>query len=336
MMLLNPAIMALVMVSAVVCLMMLLASGFAVRVLLRWDIDSGSERQLRLERRTYLISTLLIWAFSFQLMSLLLFIYNAESMSGQFVGAMCATGVLNVNAWGWPTLFLKMGVFFSGAVWIALNYLDNQGYDYPLIRYKYLLLLAILPLVITELILQLLYFTNMDPNVITSCCGTLFSAQSEGVAAEVSGLSPSSMSLGFAFTGVMVISSGVWVALRGQNGWLFALLGSTAFIVALMSIVSFISLYIYEHPHHHCPFCILKSGHDYVGYILYVPLFIATALALSVGAVSPWRGISSLTPTIESIVPRLSWIAVMFFALFYLVATWSVWTSHLTMMEVWW
>ncbi|MCU7809948.1 MAG: hypothetical protein KZQ77_01745, partial [Candidatus Thiodiazotropha sp. (ex Notomyrtea botanica)] len=224
MILLNPAIMALVLVSAVVCLMMLLASGFAVRVLLRWDINSGSERQLRLERRTYLISTLLIWAFSFQLMSLMLFIYNAESMSGQFVGAMCATGVLNVNAWGWPTLFLKMGVFFSGAVWIALNYLDNQGYDYPLIRYKYLLLLAILPLVVAEFILQLLYFTNMDPDVITSCCGTLFSAQSEGVAAEVSSLSPSSMSLGFAFTGVMVISSGVWVALRGRNGWLFALL----------------------------------------------------------------------------------------------------------------
>lgn len=29
------------------------------RILRRWDINSGSELQLRLERRTYLISTLL-------------------------------------------------------------------------------------------------------------------------------------------------------------------------------------------------------------------------------------------------------------------------------------
>ena len=113
-MLLNPAIMALVMVSAAVTLMMLLASGFALQVIRYWDITSGSERQLRLERRTYLISTLLTWVFAAELVSLLLFVYNAESMSGQFVGAMCATGVLNVNQWGWPTLFLKIGVFFSG------------------------------------------------------------------------------------------------------------------------------------------------------------------------------------------------------------------------------
>ncbi|MCU7886123.1 MAG: hypothetical protein KZQ82_18180, partial [Candidatus Thiodiazotropha sp. (ex Lucinoma annulata)] len=231
MMLLNPAIMALLLVSIVVCSMLMLASGFAIQVLRHWDIESGSERQLGLERRTYLISTLLIWAFSFELMSLLLFIYNAESMSGQFVGAMCATGVLNVNGWGWPTLFLKIAVFFSGTVWLALNYLDNQGYDYPVVKHKYRLLLAILPLVVAEFILQLLYFTNMDPDVITSCCGTLFSSQAEGVAAEVSGLPPRNMMLVFILIGVIVIVSGLRVALRGRGNWFFALLGGAAFVV---------------------------------------------------------------------------------------------------------
>ncbi|MCU7930936.1 MAG: hypothetical protein KZQ90_09050 [Candidatus Thiodiazotropha sp. (ex Codakia rugifera)] len=334
-MLLNPAIMALVLVSLVVCSMLLLASGFAIQVLRHWNIGSGSEQQLVLERRTYLISTLLIWAFGFELMSLLLFIYNAESMSGQFVGAMCATGVLNVNGWGWPTLMLKIAVFFCGAVWLALNYLDNQGYDYPLVKYKYRLLLAILPLVVAEFILQLLHFTNMDPDVITSCCGTLFSSQAEGVAAEVSGLPPRNMMLLFVITGVIVILSGLRVALRGRGSWWFALFGTAAFAVALTSIVSFISLYIYEHPHHHCPFCILKSGHDYIGYILYVPLFISAALAMSVGVLSSWRGIPSLTLTVDSIIPRLSWIAVMCYLLFYLAAVWSVWASNLTMVEVW-
>jgi hypothetical protein len=102
-----------------------------------------------------------------------------------------------------------------------------------------------------------------------------------------------------------------------------------------MSIISFISIYVYEHPHHHCPFCILKSGYDYVGYLLYVPLFVASALAVSVGALSSWREVPSLTLTVNRLVPRLGLIAVIAFVLFYLVAVWSVWSSNLTMMEVW-
>ncbi|MEZ5581200.1 MAG: hypothetical protein R3F40_18405 [Candidatus Competibacteraceae bacterium] len=67
------------------------------RILRHWNIHSGSELQLRLERRTYLISTLLGFALGAELLSLLLFAQTAESLSGQFVGAMCATGVLNIN-----------------------------------------------------------------------------------------------------------------------------------------------------------------------------------------------------------------------------------------------
>ena len=136
-MLLNPSIMALILVSAVVSFMLLLSTGFSLKIVRHWNIHSGSEQQLQLERGTYLISTLLIFAFIAELVSLLLFIYNAEAMSSQFVGAMCATGVLNINAWGWPTLFLKIAIFFSGAIWLSLNYLDNQGHDYPLIKLKY-------------------------------------------------------------------------------------------------------------------------------------------------------------------------------------------------------
>ena len=83
--------------------------------------------ELGLERRTYLISTIVAFCFLAELVSLLLFIYNAEQMSSQFVGAMCATGVLNVNPYGWPTLYLKIGIFFAGAAWLTLNRIDTSS-----------------------------------------------------------------------------------------------------------------------------------------------------------------------------------------------------------------
>lgn len=335
-MLLNPAIMALIMVSATVVLMLVAASAFSVEVLRHWDINSGSERQIGLERRTYLISTLLTWVFASELVALLLFVYNAESMSGQFVGAMCATGVLNVNPWGWPTLFLKIAIFFSGAVWLSINRLDNQGHDYPLIRLKYGLLPLLLPLVLAEFVVQLLHFTDMHPNVITSCCGSLFSADAGGVAAEVSGLQPRSAMLGLYGTAIAVLIAGAWYARRGSGGGIFALLSVLAFVMALVAIVSFIALYVYEHPHHHCPFCILKSGHGFAGYWLYVPLFIATALALSSGVLGLWKNIPSLSAAVARDRPRLTWSAMLLFGVFYLVGAWLVSMSALTMQGVWW
>lgn len=335
-MLLNPAIMALILVSAVVALMLVMASAFSVQVLRHWDINSGSERQLELERRTYLISTLLIWVFASELVSLLLFVYNAESMSGQFVGAMCATGVLNVNPWGWPTLFLKIAIFFSGAVWLSINRLDNQGYDYPLIRLKYWLLLLVLPLVLAEFVVQLLHFTDMNPNVITSCCGALFSADAGGVAAEVSGVQPRSAMLGLFGTAIAVIMAGAWYGRRGSGGGVFALLSLLAFMMALIAIVSFVALYVYEHPHHHCPFCILKSGHGFAGYWLYVPLFMATALALSSGSLGLGKNIPSLSAAVERDRPGLTWSAILLFGTFYLISAWLVINSNLTMEGVWW
>lgn len=335
-MLLNPSILALMIVSGVVSLMMLLAAGFGLQVMRHWDIHSGSERQLRLERRTYLISTLVAFSFAAELISLLLYVYNAEQMSGQFVGAMCATGVLNVDPWGWPTLYLKMTIFFGGAAWLTLNRVDNEAPDYPLVRIKYGLLLLILPLVLAETVTQALFFLEMDPDIITSCCGSLFSPEGQGVAAELSGIEPQTAMALLAASGLATLLTGAWYLWRRRGGLVFAVSSLTAFLVALVAIVSCIALYIYEHPHHHCPFCILKSGHDFMGYWLYIPLFIATALALGVGAITPFSRLPSLQQVIPAESRRFILLSLGFLILFYLVAGYAVVRSNLTMSGVWW
>ena len=146
-MIFQPAIIALLLAAGLSLAMLATASPFAVQLIRHWDLGSGSERQLRLERLTYLFSMMVALVCGLQILSTLLFVFNADKMSVMFVGAMCAVGASSV----------------------------------------------------------------------------------------------------------------------------------VAFFAALMGIVAFVSLYIYEHPHHHCPFCILKPEYDYQGYLLYVPLFAAAA-----------------------------------------------------------
>ena len=288
-MLFQPAIIALLLASALCVLALAASAPFALDVIRRWDIASGSERQLQLERRTYLFSTLLTFVLALQLAAVLLFVFNAEKMSGMFVGAMCAVGTLNVNAFGFPALNAKIAVFFLAAMWLAINHVDSRARDYPLVRIKYALLLLLAPLLVASGWVELQYFLGLKADVITSCCGSLFSEGSPTLAAEASALPP--LPALWLFYGSLggAIAVAAWHGHGGGRSraaaYALAAASALAFAATIAGILSFVSLYIYEHPNHHCPFCILKPEYGYQGYWLYVPLFAATAAGLAAGAV---------------------------------------------------
>ena len=98
-------------------------------------------------------------------------------------------------------------------------------------------------------------------------------------------------------------------------------------------MLSFISLYIYEHPHHHCPFCILKPEYDYQGYWLYLPLFTATAAGLGAGALQPFARVRSLASVIPGVSARLAGVAAVGYSLFIAIATYFVLASKLILIE---
>ena len=330
-MLLNPAIFIQIAVSLTCTAMMILAGGFALQILLKWDINSGSQRQLRLERQTYLISTLVAFCFLAGIMGLLFFIQTCESVSPQFVGAMCATGVLNTNPYGWPLLFLKILLFFFGVVWLILNHLDQQGRDYPLIRVKYGLLLGLLPFTGLESLYLFLFFSRLEPNLIVSCCGSMFSVASQGVAAGLSGIAPRTALLGLIATGVCLIFSRLAVIRTRWGIVIYGIAALAAFAMALSALIALIGPYIYEHPFHHCPFCMLKSGYHFVGYLLYLPLFSGTAAALGALAVYLCKGPDSIRHLARPLVKRLVNVSVVMFALFYGMVVAVVFFSNLTM-----
>ena len=334
-MLFQPAIIALLMAAGVAVLMLAASAPFAVRVIRHWNIRSGSEAQLVMERQTYLFSTLLSFVFVAQLAALMLFVFNADRLSVMFVGAMCAVGTLNVNAYGFPSLIVQMVVFFFAAMWLAINHVDTRAPDYPLVRIKYGLLLLLLPLLILSFWLELQYFLGLKANVITSCCGSMFSEEAETIASEASAME--ALPAMYLFYGGMAVAifNAVWHWRRGGrlSGWLLAAASAAGFAVAISGVLAFISLYIYEHPHHHCPFCVLKPEYDYRGYWLYVPLFAATATGLGAGALQAFARVPSLQAVIPRVSSRLAGVTAVGYILFTVLATYFVVASNLILIE---
>ncbi|RPH33813.1 hypothetical protein EHM92_08070 [bacterium] len=307
-MILHPAIVALVLVSLLLTAMSLSGALFGIRIIRRWDLTSGSEEQLALERQTYLISSILSYVLVFEIGSLLLFVYTADSLHTLFAGAMCAAGVLYVDPYGYPTFLLKILNVILAGLWLIVNHVDNLAHDYPLIRKKYAMLLVLAPLILAESVAQTLYFGQMKADVITSCCGSLFSAGGSGIPSDIAALPVGVAMAAFYLTLALTVVLGGIYLLKGKLGVLFSLSSGLFFLVACFSFISFISLYFYEMPTHHCPFCVLQREYSYVGYLLYAALLAGVVSGLGVGVLMPFRKIKSLAGRLPAVQRRLAWL----------------------------
>ncbi len=323
-MIFHPTIIALILSSIFISFLMTYSSYFSFIIQRRWDLKSGSELQLALERRTYLISAILPYVFAFQILSFFLYIYTADQLHNLFVGAMCAAGSLYVNGYGYPTLILKMVNFLFAGLWLILNYVDNRGYDYPLIKKKYAFLLLMTPFILAELIVQANYFFRLKPDIITSCCGTLFSGEGKSLTADIVALPRLAVKVAFYLSMFWTLFSGIYFYRRGRGGYFFAGMTAIAFVISLLAILSFISVYIYELPTHHCPFCILQGEYGHVGYPLYFALIGAGITGMGAGVLMPFRGVRSLAVVIPSIQKKLTLSSLILLILFMGMATYPM------------
>lgn len=334
-MIFHHAALAVLLVGAVTLLAVVAVVPHAVAVLRHWDTGSGSGRQLVLERRTTLVSAVVAVMLVAQAAALLLFVFNADRMATMFVGAMCAVGTLQVNRWGFPALFAQIASLFVAGMWLTLNAVDVRSPHYPLTRAKHGLLLAVVPLSCVSFALQFAYFAGLRADVITSCCGSMFSAATGAVAGELTGAFvgwPPSLAVP-AFFAVMaaVAALAFLVACRGRGGALLGVAGVVGLVVALLAIVAFVAPYVYEDPRHHCPFCILKAEYSYRGYLLYVPLFGATAAALGALALQPFSGRAFVAGQVERATRTLATVSGTLFVAFALVVAWVIAVSRLVL-----
>jgi hypothetical protein len=326
---LHPSVLALLSSALLVGVLLVYSAWWAARILRHWDLSSGSELQLALERRTHLVSTLLGYVLVFGLAALFLFVFTADSLAPLFTGAMCAAGSLHASRFGYPVLLLQVAGFALAAIWLVVNRADSLGRDYPLVRFKYGFLLALIPLLLLEMVLRAAYFLDLKPEVITSCCGSLFGAGGKGFGSDLAGISPTLA--GGAFVAILIAAIGAGLAFRftGRGGWVLGVLAAMLLPVGLTAVVSWLSPYVYELPSHHCPFCLLQREYHWVGYPLYGALLAGSLGGASVGVLMPFRSIPSLAGPLPAFQRRLATWSVVLLSILAILVAGIVAGSHL-------
>lgn len=321
---------ALITCSAITLILGLVGAVSAVRVILSWDSGSDAESQILLEEQVWLAATLTQFGFVVQVVSALIFIYAAGYFATILKGAMCAAGSLTANGYGLAALAVKIVTIFLGALWIIVHRLDIRCEDLPLTRFKSFWLLCLLPLLCIDAFLVISYLINLDPEIITSCCGVLFSDTDDGGYSLFDYASPGRLVWFAAINGGVVVVCSLWISVSlNRPGTSVLLVGSIAiaawislYLLAILIITVIVSPYVYALPHHRCPFDLFHYPYAVIGVPLYLFLHVAVLFGLG-GAVAViltnrWL----MVDRVRSFIKIAAMIAVVSLFLFIICAAW--------------
>jgi len=268
----------------------------SLKVLMKWDFERFTPLQFALERQAYLITTILFFVFSMKFLLIIYFIFSIDALSLLVPGAMCGAGVISANIYGSYLLILKLVILFFLTLWFFINAYDMRTKNHKWFKIKSWLFSFIFLLVVAELVLNIKYFSNIDTHAPVSCCSALF-GQLEGANPLPFGLNIPMLLVLFYLLYILII-----LAVKTKQTQLYILANILFVYVAYYAVVYFFGTYIYQLPTHKCPFCMLQSEYMYVGYPLWISLFVGTYIGLSNAISTLWLKLSGLRSQITVIV----------------------------------
>ncbi|AFM06208.1 hypothetical protein Fleli_3905 [Bernardetia litoralis DSM 6794] len=268
-------------------LLMILTTIF--KITKKWNILNNDEIQINLERRTFLVGAVLELVLLFQGFSLIAFLVTInEHIPSLLRGAMCATGALEANEFGYPLLYFKIGSLFVYSSFLFLHFLDKKEPTYPLTPYKYYLVIPAFLCVSIEFVLMSLYFWNINPDLIATCCSVSFFSQ------EVNTVNFLNFSaflnegiIGWIFTGSIL---GIYLIynsfFKKRKEKLFSMalifLNGILYIILSVYVLKFFFVkYIYGLPSHLCLFDIFFQKYNYIGYLIFFNLFFVSLFLIN-------------------------------------------------------
>jgi hypothetical protein len=248
---------------------------YSLQLLTRWNFERFDEEQFLLEKRAYLVMSVIFFSFMLKLITIPYFAYTLDSLSLLIPGAMCAAGVVAANEFGYPLFYIKILILFLTGSWILLNRLDLQETTYPYFKAKNWLFILIFMLLSAEFALNFIYFGAIETSAPVSCCSAIYTAQSGGNTLPL-GLNITKLLMLFYLLYALTLVSNI-----SRYDGLHMLSNMMFLATSYYAIVYFFGTYVYELPTHQCPFCMLQHEYYYTGYLIWSSLFLGTFFGLN-------------------------------------------------------
>lgn len=237
----------------------------SIAIIRNWNINSNASLQINLERKTYLVGMIAYMILIMQLFVLLFFLQTVNQHFPTLIrGAMCATGTLNANAYGNVTLWIKLSSIIIYAIFITFEYLDNKSPNFPLTSFKYYFLLPAWVFLSADIILSFLYFYNLTPNIITTCCSVVFLGNEQNF--EHTHEFSSFNLMIFLFVFCLFVWNIIYFFIK--NKIVIKTISSFAIIYfSLFFLQNFFVKYIYGLPNHLCLFDMFFWEYNGIGFV---------------------------------------------------------------------
>ena len=277
-MILSPEVLTIEILDTIFLIFGTVAFVLALKISLRWNINSTTQSQYILEKQSFLSATIIKYIFAIKLPLFLFFIFTLDKISNLLTGAMCAVGVVDATDYGTYLLILKLLNLYLFGLWLTIHYLDMKNPTLPYTKIKFEFFTIAYWFLVAEILLEFMMFFGIDIDKMVSCCGTLYSASSNSAIGDVLRID-TTLLLGV-FYGIFAL---LVISYKFRVKYLFAILNIIFIIISLITLISFFGTYIYELPTHHCPFCFMQKDYYFVGYFIYTFLFIGTFYGIRSG-----------------------------------------------------
>jgi hypothetical protein len=268
----SPAISLELFLSTFVLFFLSIALYFSVYILLKYKKDATSSQQYELEKKSFLLSSivkisLIVYIFLFGL-----FAFSIDDVSALIPGAMCGAGVVGSGEFGTSLVALKFIAIILSMLWISIDIQDQKGENFPYFQKKLYFFLFLYFLLFLTWLLEVNFFMSLSMEEPVLCCSNIYKADTN------------SFLFGMDIVEVVVLFYATYLSILIstylQKRTLLFFLSIVFLYLAYISIVYFFSTYIYELPTHKCPYCILSKEYYFIGYFIYASLIIATYYAL--------------------------------------------------------
>jgi len=277
---LSPEVFVSLLISFLLIIILLIAFFQTITILRNYIPNAVTQKQYILEKKSYLITTIIQVSLFINIFLLAYFAYTLNSLASIIPGAMCAAGVISSNVFGNPLIVLKIFIIILSMLWLAINKEDFIQKGHPYFKVKLYFFLFIFLLILIDFIMALNFFSNLSTVEPVLCCSNIYK--------NTTSTMPFNLKTSYIITLFYLIYIILVFVLHYKKRFLITAFSLAFLYLAYLSITYFFSTYIYELPTHKCPYCILGSDYYYIGYFIYSTLFIASFYALT-SSVLPYK-----------------------------------------------